>query len=255
MMTKKKILNIQVDDFTMREFLDRFDAGVLVTPNVDHLVLLQEDRKFWEAYQRAEFATVDSQILKWSMGFLGTPVKARLSGSDIFPAFCEHHRDDELVKIFLLGGKGGVAEQAAERINQRCGRRIVVGWLSPSMNFINDPQEIQRALSQVRESGANVLAVGLGAPKQELWIDAHRHLLPTVGRFMALGATLDFEAGVVRRAPPWMSRLGLEWLFRLVSEPSRLWRRYLVRDPQFLLLLLKQRLGSYRSPFGPMPGH
>ncbi len=248
-MTRKQILNIKVDDLTMTEFLERFTSGMLVTPNADHLVMLQEDRRFWDIYQRAEFVTVDSQIVKWAMNFLGMPVKARLSGSDIFPAFCEFHRDNPAVRIFLLGGRDGVAQQAAERINARFGRRIVVGQCSPSMKFVEDEHEISTIIGQIEASGANVLAVGLGAPKQELWIDTHRHRLPCIDRFMAIGATLDFEAGVVRRALPWMSRYGVEWLFRLLSEPRRLWRRYLLRDPLFVVLVLRQRFGLYRNPF------
>jgi N-acetylglucosaminyldiphosphoundecaprenol N-acetyl-beta-D-mannosaminyltransferase len=248
-MSRKQILNITVDDLTMAEFLERFDAGMLVTPNADHLVMLQEDRRFWDIYQRAEFVTVDSQIVKWAMNFLGMPVKARLSGSDIFPAFCDFHRDNPAVQIFLLGGKDGVAERAAARINARCGRQIVVGHCSPSMRFVEDQQEIDRIIEQIRLSGANVLAVGLGAPKQEVWIDTHRDRLSFINRFMAIGATLDFEAGAVKRAEPWMSHFGVEWLFRLLSEPRRLWRRYLLRDPRFVLLVLQQRFGRYRNPF------
>jgi exopolysaccharide biosynthesis WecB/TagA/CpsF family protein len=248
-MSRKQILNIRIDDLSMPEFLERFQSGLLVTPNADHLVMLQSNREFWEVYQRAEFVTVDSQIVKWAMRFLGTPVKARLSGSDILPAFCHHHRADESVRLFLLGGRDGVARRAAEMINARCGRRIVVGAHSPSMSFVDDEAEIESVLEHIRDSGANTLAVGLGAPKQELWIDAHRHRMPAVTRFMAVGATIDFEAGWVPRAPAWVSNSGLEWFYRLLKEPRRLWRRYLVRDPLFVALVLQQRLGRYRNPF------
>jgi UDP-N-acetyl-D-mannosaminuronic acid transferase (WecB/TagA/CpsF family) len=93
------------------------------------------------------------------------------------------------------------------------------------------------------------LAVGVGAPKQEIWIARHRHRMPRVTRFLAIGATIDFEAGTVKRAPKWMSRAGIEWLYRLMSEPRRLYRRYLIEGPPFFWLLLKQRLGLYRDPF------
>jgi N-acetylglucosaminyldiphosphoundecaprenol N-acetyl-beta-D-mannosaminyltransferase len=248
-MARKRILNVEVDDLTLAEFLERYESGLVVTPNVDHLVMLQSNPAFLAIYRRAEFVTVDSQIVKWALGFLGTPVKARLSGSDLFPAFCDFHGPDPSVKVFLLGGKDGVAERAARNINARVGRAIVVGWRSPSMAFATSPQEIAGVVADIEASGANVLAVGLGAPKQELWIDAHRSRLPSIRRFMAVGATIDFEAGVVHRAPSWVSQIGLEWLYRLLSEPGRLWRRYLVRDPKFLWLVLCQRLGLYRDPF------
>jgi N-acetylglucosaminyldiphosphoundecaprenol N-acetyl-beta-D-mannosaminyltransferase len=251
-MTRRRILNIEVDDLTLQEFLERFDAGFVVTTNVDHLVVLQSRPDFLAVYRRADFATVDSQIVKWALGFLGTPVKAKLSGSDLFPAFCNFHGGDPAVTIFLLGGKDGVAETAAQRINARVGRRMVVGWRSPSMSFVTDEHEVADVIAQIEASGANVLAVGLGAPKQELWIDAHRHRLPSIRRFMAVGATLDFEAGSVQRAPAWVSEAGMEWLHRLLSEPGRLWHRYLVRDPRFLWLVLLQRFGLYRDPYPPL---
>ena len=93
------------------------------------------------------------------------------------------------------------------------------------------------------------LAVGVGAPKQEKWILKYKDLMPNVKIFMAIGATIDFEAGNVKRAPQWMSRYGLEWLYRLLSEPSRLWKRYLVDDLPFFWLILKQRFGWYRNSF------
>lgn len=247
-MARRRILNIEVDDLTLQEFLEQFDAGFVVTPNVDHLVMLQSRPDFLEVYRRADFATVDSQIVKWALGFLGTPVKARLSGSDVFPAFCNFHGHDPEVKIFLLGGRDDVAEAAARRINARIGRPMVVGWRSPSLSFVTDEHEVTDVIAQIEASGANVLAVGLGAPKQELWIDTHRHRLPSIRRFMAVGATLDFEAGKMQRAPALVSQAGMEWLHRLLSEPGRLWHRYLVRDPKFLWLVLLQRFGLYRDP-------
>jgi exopolysaccharide biosynthesis WecB/TagA/CpsF family protein len=249
-----EILNISVDNVAMRDFLERYKQGVLVTPNVDHLVMLQKNRKFWEVYRRADFVTVDSQIVFMALKFLGTPVKEKVSGSDVLPAYCQYHRNNPEVRIFLLGGREGVAQMAMERINRNTGREIVVGAHSPSMRFVESPEECARVVDLINKSGANVLVVGLGAPKQELWIDAYRDQMPGVHSFMALGATLDFEAGTVRRAPAWMSGAGLEWLFRLLMEPGRLWKRYLVRDPHFFWLLLRQRMGMYRSPFAKADG-
>ena len=156
--------------------------------------------------------------------------------------------------VFLLGGKDGVAETAAQRINARVGRRMVVGWRSPSMSFVTDEHEVADVIAQIEASGANVLAVGLGAPKQEL-VDRRPPSPSAVNRrFMAVGATLDFEAGSVQRAPAWVSEAGMEWLHRLLSEPGRLWHRYLVRDPRFLAGP-PQRFWLYRDPYPPALEH
>ncbi|MDH5644368.1 MAG: WecB/TagA/CpsF family glycosyltransferase [Candidatus Heimdallarchaeota archaeon] len=244
-----KILNIDVDNITMNELLTSFDSGFLVTPNVDHLMQLQKNRAFYDVYKQADYVTVDSQIVYWATRFLGHPVKEKISGSDIFPAYCNFHKNNPDVRMFLLGGRTGVATQAANNTNVRVGRKIVIGAHSPSMNFVNDTDECGRVIEQINSSGANVLVVGLGAPKQELWISEYRKQMPNIHSFMALGATLDFEAGTLSRAPQWVSRFGLEWLYRLFQDPGRLWKRYLVRDVPFFYLLLKQKLGFYKSPF------
>jgi len=249
MKNRVKILNIEVDNVSRNELLHLFTSGFLVTPNVDHLIQLQKNRDFFDVYRQADFVTVDSQIVYWATKFLGHPVKEKVSGSDFFPAYCDFHKNNTDVRIFLLGGRSGVALQAARNINAKAGRDIVTGAHSPSMNFATSEVECEEAISMINNSGANVLVVGLGAPKQELWIAKYRERLPGIHAFMALGATLDFEAGTVSRAPRWMSRCGLEWFYRLTREPGRMWRRYLVRDMAFFYLLIKQRLGLYVPPF------
>lgn len=246
---RKRILNVEVDDLTMEQFLRAFTSGVLVTPNTDHLLLLQESEGFLKAYRAADFVTVDSQILKWSMRLIGSPVQAKLSGSDILPAFCAHHRENPSMRMFLLGGREGVAVTARERINTRVGREVVIAACSPSMHFGEDEDENTRVVDLINASGATALAVGLGAPKQELWIHANRGRMPNVRWFLAIGAALDFEAGTIRRAPRWVSSIGLEWLHRMSQDPKRLWRRYLLRGPRFFVLLFRQRMGVYRAPF------
>jgi len=151
------------------------------------------------------------------------------------------------VRVFLLGAKPGIAQQAMERINARVGSQIVVGAHSPSMNFVNDEAEIAEAIAVVNASGATCLIVGLGAPKQEIWITRHRHAMPNVKVYMGVGAAIDYEAGAVKRAPRWMTRSGLEWVYRITTEPRRYWRRYL-RDMEYFWLLLLDGLGLYRSP-------
>jgi UDP-N-acetyl-D-mannosaminuronic acid transferase (WecB/TagA/CpsF family) len=115
------------------------------------------------------------------------------------------------------------------------------------MNFVHDEAEIAAAIDAVNASGATCLIVGFGAPKQELWIARHRHRMPGVRLFMGVGATIDYEAEAVRRAPQWMAHAGLEWLYRVASEPRRYWRRYF-EAVDFLWLALLDRFGRYRPP-------
>jgi len=245
-----RILNIPIHNLSMVELLTQLRfGGTVFTPNVDHLVKLQSDADFYRIYQSADYRVCDSQVLLYASRFLGDPVQERVSGSDLFPAFCNFYKDDEDMKIFLLGSAEGVAEKAQLIINKKAGRRLIVAAHSPSYSLENDELECQQVIDLINQSGASVLAIGLGAPKQEKWIFKYKDQLKHVKIFLAIGATIDFEAGHRPRSPQWMSKIGLEWLFRIISEPKRLWKRYLVQDIVFFHYLLKQKFNLYRDPF------
>ena len=242
------ILDIQIDNIGMDELLKRLRVGgVVFTPNVDHLVKLQKDREFYRVYQEADYRVCDSQLIMYASRFLGQPIEEKVSGSDLLPAFYQRYGKDLNVKIFLLGGFNGVAEQAQQNINDKVGRNMVVDTYSPPFGFENDPCECRKIVDIINKSGATVLAVGVGAPKQEKWICTYRSRLTSIKTFLAIGATIDFEAGNLQRSPAWMSSVGLEWLYRLMKEPGRLWKRYLVEDLAFFVLILRQKLHLNRK--------
>ncbi len=248
-MSSIKLLNTTVDDCSMTELLHQLKQGVVFTPNVDHLVRLQRDQEFFDAYQIADYRTCDSKILFYVSRLLGSPVCEKVSGSDLFPAFYWHHRQNQATKIFLLGAAEGVAAEAQRRINAKVGREIIVGAHSPSYGFEKSEVECQKLVELVNQSGATVLAVGVGSPKQEKFIYKYRQQFEKIDIFLAIGATIDFEAGNISRAPTWISELGLEWLYRMLSEPKRLWKRYLVEGPAFFWYVLLQMLNLYVEPF------
>lgn len=240
------ILNVSIDNIGLIELLDRLRyGGVVFTPNVDHIIKLQKDESFFEIYSKADYRVCDSQMVMLASRFLGCPLKEKISGSDLFPAFYNYYRKDKSIKMFLLGGTEGAAKMAQEKINQKVGRNMVVDNYCPPFGFENDPLECDKIIEQINNSGATVLAVGVGAPKQEKWIYKHKNRLKNIKTFFAVGATIEFEAGFVYRAPKWMSLAGLEWLYRLVQEPKRLWKRYLLEDTSFFMLILLQKLHIY----------
>ena len=151
-----------------------------------------------------------------------------IPGSSFFTAFYNYHANNPNCKIFLLGAAEGVAKKAMENINRRVGRQIVVGAHSPSYGFEKNEQECEELIRIVNESGATVLLVGAGAPKQEKWIAKYRSRMSGVKLFMALGATIDFEAGNIKRAPRIFQILAMEWFYRFLKEPKRLFRRYFI---------------------------
>lgn len=242
-------LNIKIQVTTQQELLRNLKKGALITPNVDHLVKLQKDEDFYKVYQQAEWVVCDSKILYLMSKLLKKPLPEAIPGSSFFTAYYMYHKDDPNCKIFLLGAAEGIAEKARLNINEKVGREIVVGAHSPSYGFEKNEKECEELVKIVNNSGANVLLVGVGAPKQEKWIMKYRDRMPNVDVFMALGATIDFEAGTLKRAPEIWQKCGMEWLYRALKEPKRLFKRYFVDDMQFFYYFGKQLLGTYKNPF------
>lgn len=243
------ILGTQIDNLTTIELLTLLDqtGGLVVTPNVDHLIKLRQDEEFQRAYGMAQYCVCDSKIVQFTSYFLGEPIREKISGSDFFPAFYQFNRNNPEIRVFLLGAMPGVAQIAQQKINEKVGRDMVVEVYSPPFGFENDEAECQKIIDLVNRSHATVLAMGLGTPKQEKWLARYRTQFDSIRIFLAIGATIDFEAGNIRRSPKWMSEMGLEWLFRLSLEPKRLWRRYLVESLPFFWLILQQKFSRLKQ--------
>ncbi len=236
------ILKAKILPITQKELLKTFNKGVLFTPNVDHLIKLENDKEFEECYNSADWVICDSQILYFCSKFLPNKIPEAIPGSSFFSAFYNYHKNDPECRIFLLGAKDGVASIAMDRINHKLNRRIIVGAFSPSLNFENNSKENNLIYQQINDSKANVVVVGLGAPKQEKWIIKNKVNMPDVKAWMALGAAIDFEAGTLKRAPLFLRKLGLEWLFRFMCEPTRLFRRYFIEDLRFFKLFIQKHI-------------
>lgn len=257
-MEKTRVLNIDVLAITEKELLEGLDRnldgsdagnGILITPNLDHLVKLQKDEEFYRCYQEAQWVVCDSKILWLCSKVLKRSFLEPIPGSSFFTHFYEYHKDDANCKIFLLGAMEGVALKAQKRINEKIGREIIVGAYSPSYGFEKKQEENEEIYKMIEASGANVVLVGVGAPKQEKWIMTHRDKMPGVKVWMALGATIDFEAGNIKRAPKIYQKLALEWLYRMWCEPKRMFKRYICDDLVFFIYLMKQVFGIYKNPF------
>ncbi|MEM7755919.1 MAG: WecB/TagA/CpsF family glycosyltransferase, partial [Planctomycetota bacterium] len=250
-----QILNLHIDNLQLLDFLDRLEGGIVFTPNVDHLMKLQREEEFYQAYQMADYTLCDSRIVQAISGWLTKePIVEQLAGSDVFPAYCAHVSPDPDIRIFLLGGTTPTSvEMAREKLNQIAGRELIVGGYAPPFGFEKEKSQNAYIRNLIHESKANVLAVGVGAPKQEIWIAEHHRYLSGVKLCWAIGATIDFLSGQQDRAPAWISRIGLEWAYRLLKEPKRLFRRYLIEDLPFFRLILQQKRGRYRNPWASVP--
>jgi N-acetylglucosaminyldiphosphoundecaprenol N-acetyl-beta-D-mannosaminyltransferase len=212
-------------------------GGSVFTPNVDHVVKASRSPAFKAAYGRVSLSLADGMPLIWASHLLGCPLPERVAGSDMLMPVLQLAARRRW-RVYLLGGAPGVAEQTARLLSEKMDV-IVAGWDDARIAMDgSDPGDA--SIARASAAKPDLILVALGPPKQELWIDRARG---RTGAAVALGvgASLDFLVGKYKRAPRWMAKTGLEWLYRLLQEPRRLWRRYLVEGPRFLGLVANTR--------------
>ncbi|MBD2336437.1 WecB/TagA/CpsF family glycosyltransferase [Calothrix sp. FACHB-156] len=242
------ICGVEIDKYSFDEVTEqivnhassRSKPEYVVTPNAMHILTLQKDTHFREIYHQAFLVVPDGVSLLWAAKFLQTPLNGRVNGTDLFEKLCAIAAEKGL-KIFLLGGRPGAAEQAKQKLKARHPNLSIVGTYCPPYGFENQSEELAAINSKIKSASPDILFVGLGAPKQEKWI-AHNYQDLEVPISIGIGVSFELVADMVRRAPVWMQKTGLEWLFRLIVEPSRLWKRYILGNPTFIWLVLKQRV-------------
>jgi N-acetylglucosaminyldiphosphoundecaprenol N-acetyl-beta-D-mannosaminyltransferase len=254
--TRLRLGRLWIDVLTREQALDELRAlvesgqgGAVFTPNVDHIAMVEHHAAFRRAYRWARLTFADGAPVVWASRLLGRKLPAKLSGSDLIRPIARLARERRW-RVYLLGGGPGAAREAARRLRGECGVEIV--GVDESHITLEGDLVASPIVARIRDARPDLILVALGAPKQELWMyRALPALAPAVG--IGVGASLDYVAGTLRRAPQWMSKAGLEWLYRLRQEPRRLWRRYLVQDPTFALILLRtmrlrraQRIRSVR---------
>jgi N-acetylglucosaminyldiphosphoundecaprenol N-acetyl-beta-D-mannosaminyltransferase len=236
-----RLFGVHIDAICMQDAVARLTGWLelpgkrcryVVTPNVDHAVMLQEHAVMLQengplrsAYADAELVLADGVPVVLASRMLKRPLPERVAGSDLVPALFAAARPERPLRTYLLGGMSGVAERAEKNIAERWPAVQVVGTYSPPLGFEDDEQENRAILARIAAVKPDVLVVGLGAPKQELWVHKHRDLVEA-RIALCVGATIDFLAGEKSRAPVWMRKTGLEWLHRLTTEPRRLFKRY-----------------------------
>ncbi len=245
-MSRIKFMNTEIDNLTMSEALDKIDELILenknayvVTPNVDHIVQLERGGEIVDVYKHADLILCDGKPLVWISKWYKTPIREKISGSDLFPRLCERAAQKGY-KMFFLGAAEGVAAKAASNLERTFPGLDVCGVYSPPFGFEKDKEEMAKITKMIKDAAPQILIVGLGAPKQEKFIYENRAKLG-VPVSLGLGASLDFEAGNIKRAPKWMADHGLEWFYRITQDPKRLAKRYLVDDRKIVKLAFKYK--------------
>jgi len=255
------ILGVPFDNVTLDGAVARIGAMIatrrphyVATANMDFLVQARADVELRRILLEADMVLCDGTPLVWASRLLGNPLRERVAGADLVPALIQeaalkHHR------VFLLGAGAGVAAHAAERLHRQHPSLIICGHYSPPFSALLE-MDHEEAADRIREARPDLLFVSFGCPKQEKWIAMHYRTLgvPVV---IGVGASLDFLADRVRRAPRWMQRSGLEWGFRLMQEPRRLFKRYANDVVRFAPAMTTQwiNLMPRPAPFMRRPDH
>jgi len=244
------ILGVPVAIVDMKGALERVEGwivgrrpGFVIFRDVHGVMRCREDEALRRCHEQAAMVVPDGMPLVWVSRLMGYRETGRVCGPDFLPALCERSLTTGW-SHFFYGGAPGVAERLADELSARFSGLRIAGTWSPPFRPLTE-EEDSEACSMIKDSGADIVWVGLSTPKQEHWMAAHAGRVGAP-MLMGVGAAFDFHAGLVPRAPLWMQRTGLEWLHRLLAEPRRLWRRYLVLAPAFVVLMAGQILGIKR---------
>ena len=242
-----KVGNISVDRLTMNETVDLAFANlrrrvrralVIETVNAQFVCLARAHQQFSELVSRADLVVADGMSVIAASRLLGQPCPERVAGVDLLVRLCERAAETG-ARVYFLGGKPGAAEKTALRLRAQFPGLNMAGIDCPPMGFDKDAAQINAVLGRIASAAPDFLFVGFGAPKQEIWINRFSNTLP-VKTMVGVGGSFEMLSGQFPRAPQWMQRVGLEWLFRLGLEPGRLWSRYLIGNLRFMQIVAWQ---------------
>jgi N-acetylglucosaminyldiphosphoundecaprenol N-acetyl-beta-D-mannosaminyltransferase len=225
-------------DILVEHALSQQPSAYVVTPNAQHVVMLEDDPQFREVYKHAALVLPDGASLLGAARILGAKLRERITGIDLFQGLCERAAQEGL-RVFLLGGRPGAADLAVKKLRARYPNLIVAGTCRPPDAFDGNERLLREVANKIREARPHFLFVGLGARMQENWMYQHGRKLG-VPVSVGVGGSFDVVSGLLPRAPRWMQNWGLEWLFRVAAEPRRLWKRYLIGNSRFIAIVLRQ---------------
>lgn len=240
---KIDFLGIPVDALTMQETIYFIDNAINENKRINHVVInagkvvsMRSDKKLFESVTSCDLINADGQSIVWAARFLGKYLPERVTGADLMQHLIKLSKDKGY-KCFFLGAKEEVVKKVIDIYSEKYGSSIIAGYRNGYFDISEEPEVAQ----QIVESGANMLFVAITSPKKENFLYEYREILSDVNFTMGVGGTFDVVAGYTKRAPIWMQEMGLEWFFRLIQEPQRMWYRYLIGNTKFILAVLKRK--------------
>lgn len=245
-MTRIKLLNITIDNLSMQETLAMVQEKISKGEQVHHVVVnagkvvaMQKDSELRKSVIESDIINADGQAVVWASNFLGKPLKERVAGIDLMANLVDMaHRNN--YKIFLFGAKEEVVKTVVEKYSETYSPNIIAGY----RNGYFEASEEEAIAHQIADSGTQMLFVAISSPIKENFLYKYRHVLKNVNLIMGVGGSFDVFAGKTKRAPIWMQNAGLEWFYRFLQEPKRMWKRYLVGNSKFIYLVMKERFSK-----------
>lgn len=236
------ILTTPIDKLSLDETVQEIDQRMVngeqlvhACINAANTVLIHEDRHAWESITAADIISADGQAVVWASRLLGQPLPERVPGPDLMNSLM-NLANSKGYKVYLLGAEEEIVSRVADLFSSKYGKEIVAGF---HHGYFSAAEE-EVLVADINASGADMLFVAIPSPKKELFNEKYRKQLKNVGLIMGVGGTFDVISGKVKRAPRWMQDNGLEWLYRLIIEPRRMWRRYLIGNFKFIRIVLKE---------------
>lgn len=237
-----EIFSIPIDALTMKQTLEFIGEAIRQERQIHHtvvnagkIVMMQDDQELFESVVNADIINADGQAVVWAARILGKKLPERVAGIDLMEnlvAFANDHK----YKIFLFGAKEEVVKAVADTYIKKYSPSIIAGY----RNGYYQQDEEKQIAEEIARSGAHILFVAISSPKKENFLFRHKSILNNINFIMGVGGSFDVVAKITNRAPRWMQKVGLEWLFRLLQEPRRMWHRYTVGNLRFMLLILKE---------------
>ena len=245
-MKRVDFLNIPISSITMEQTLQEVEKAILNRKQIHHsvvnagkIVLMQSDKELEESVISADIINADGQAVVWAASLLGKEIPERVSGIDLMEKIVAMSNEKNY-KCFFFGATNDVVLKLVNHYTKKYSKDIVAGFRN---GYFNENEENDIA-QKICDSGANILFVAITSPKKEIFLNKYKEKLKNVNFIMGVGGSFDVISGMIKRAPNWMQIMGLEWFFRLIQEPKRMWKRYLFGNYNFIRLVLKEYYNS-----------
>jgi N-acetylglucosaminyldiphosphoundecaprenol N-acetyl-beta-D-mannosaminyltransferase len=244
-----EFLGIPLDALTMEETITEIEKAIVENKKINHVVInagkvvaMQQDKQLFESVTSCDIINADGQAIVWASRFLGGYLPERVAGADLMQELVKQAAQKKY-KCFFLGAKEEIVKKVVNIYSEKYGEDIIVGY----RNGYFKKEEEQEVALQIAKTAPHLLFVAISSPRKENFMYEYRKELKNVNFTMGVGGTFDVVAGFTKRAPIWLQKLGLEWFFRFLQEPRRMWKRYLLGNSQFIYLILKQKVkNSFR---------